>query len=106
MTAAFGTYATAQVNTVIVPPQAGKIIRVVRILITTFAGIKVTFLSDPGPDPVTLLPLMHSSTAGLQLHLGRSCALATGRGKALGFRSVFQLASGEYSIVVWYEAVD
>ncbi len=105
MTVAYGTYSTAQVNTVLIPAQAGKIIRVVKIMLTTFAGIKVTFLSDPGPDPVGLLPPIHASTAGLQVRLGRGCAVATGRGKALGFSSNYQLGSGEYSLAVWYEVV-
>ena len=105
MTVAFGTYNTAQANTVLIPAQAGKIIRIVKIVLTTFAGMKVAFLSDPAADPVSLTPVLHTSTAGLHLHLGRSCALATGRGKALGFNATYQLAGGEYSIAVWYEVV-
>jgi hypothetical protein len=105
MTVAYGTYNSAQANTVIVPAQEGKIIRVVKIVVSTFAGVKVTFLSDPGLDPVVLTPPLHASMAGLHLHLGRSCALATGRGKALGFNASYQMASGEYSVTVWYEVM-
>jgi hypothetical protein len=103
MTAAFGSYITAQANTVIVPAQAGKIIRVVKIVVTTYASVKVAFLSDPGADPVSLTPSLHVSTQGMYLHLGRSCALATGRGKALGFNASYQL--GSWSGTSWWADV-
>lgn len=105
MTLAFGTFNNVQINTVLVAAQPGKIIRVAKILVTTWASMKVSFVSDPGADPLYLTPPMQVSGAGLNLQLGRSYALATGRGKALGFTASFQLSSAEYSIAVWYEVV-
>ncbi len=105
MTLAYGTFNNVQMNTVLVPAQPGKIIRVVKVLVTTWAPLKVTFVSDPGPDPLNLTAPTHVSGAGLHLHLGRSFAVATGRGQALGFTASFQLSAGEYSIAVWYEVV-
>ncbi len=105
MTLAYGTFNSVQVNTVLVPAQAGKVIRVAKILVTTWASLKVNFVSDPGADPLNLTPAWQVSGAGLNLQLGRSYALATERGKALGFSAAFQLSSGEYSVAVWYEVV-
>jgi hypothetical protein len=105
MTLAYGSYNNVQINTVIVPAEPGKIIRVAKVVVTTWASMKVTFVSDPGPDPLNLTPPLHVSGAGLNLHLGRSYALATGRGKALGFTAAFQLSSAEYGLSVWYEMV-
>ena len=105
MTLASCSYNAVQVNTVLVPAQAGKIIRVARILVTTWSSMKVTLLSDPGADPVVLTPPLHVSSVGLNLHLGRGLALTTARGKALGFHASFQLSAAEFSLMVWYEVV-
>ena len=106
MALALGTYNSVQVNTELVPAQPDKIIRVLKLIITTWGSVKVTFLSDPGADPVALTPPLHTSGGtGLSLHLGRRFAMVTERGKALGFTSAFQLTAVEYSIAVWYELV-
>jgi len=105
MTLAVYSFNTVQANTVLVPAQAGKIIRVARIQATTWASLRVIFLSDPGPDPVALSPPLHVSGTGLNLNLGRSLALTTGRGKALGFSASFQMSPAESSLMVWYEVV-
>lgn len=105
MMLAFGTFNNVQINTVLVPAQPGQIIRVARVLVTSYVGIKVYFVSDPGADPLNMLPPLHVAGSGLSLPLGRGYALATGRGKALGFTASFQLSAGEYSIAVWYELV-
>ena len=107
MALAFGTYSTVQVNTELVPAQPDKIIRVVKVMLTTWGSVKITLVSDPGPDPVSLAPPLHTSGGpGIRLHLGRKFALSTGRGKALGFSASFQVGSAEYSLAVWYEVVD
>jgi hypothetical protein len=106
MTLVFASYSTVQSNTVLVPAQAGKIIRVVKLAVTTWATMKVILLSDPGPDPLSLTPPLHvGSGVPLLMHLGRSLALATGREKALGMTAVFQSVPAEFSIAVWYELV-
>ena len=106
MALAYGTYGTVQINTELVPAQPGKIIRVLKLMITTWGALKVSFVSDPESDPLSLMPPLHTSAGpGIALQLGRRFALATGRGKALGFTAAFQLASAEYSIAVWYEVV-
>lgn len=104
MTLAHGTYNTVQVNTVIVPAQPGKIIRVARLVVTTWASLKVMLLSDPAGEHTIIAPPLHVSTSGLCLQFGRGYALTTARGKALGFTASFQLTGAEYSIAVWYEA--
>lgn len=106
MTLAYGTYSTAQTNRELVPAQVGKVIRVVRLLVTTWASMKITLLSDPGPDPLNLTPPMHVGVGSpFVLALGRNFAVATARDKALGITTAFQSVSGEYSVAVWYEVV-
>jgi len=107
MTLAFGSYGTNQSNTVLVPAYTGQLIRVVRVVVTAWTGVKVVLLSNPGPDPVALTPPLHvASGMPLVLHMGRSLALSTGRGQALGISTAFQGLPGEHSIAIWYEAVD
>jgi hypothetical protein len=75
-------------------------------MITTWGAVKVSLVSDPESEPLNLMPPLHTSAGpGVTLHLGRRFALATGRGKALGFTAAFQTTSAEYSIAVWYEVV-
>jgi hypothetical protein len=106
MALAFCTYGTVQINTELVPAQPGKIIRILKLVITTWEDLKVTLVSDPESDPQDLTPALHAGAgSGFSLQLGRRFALATGRGKALGFSAAFQMASAEYSIAVWYEVV-
>jgi hypothetical protein len=106
MTTVFGSWGTAQNGLVLVPAQAGKIIRVVRVLCTAWVGIKAQLQSDPGPDPLNLTPSLHiGPEASLVLPLGRSGAVATQRGKALGVSTAFQSGAGEHSVMVWYEVV-
>ena len=106
MALAFATYGTVQINTELVPAQPGKIIRVLKLVITTWGSLRVTLLSDPGADPINLTPALHANAGpGLSLQLGRRFAVATERGMALGFSAAFQSSAAEYSIAVWYEVV-
>ncbi len=107
MTLVFGSYGANQNNTVLVPAQTGKLIRVVKLVVTAWTGVKVVLLSAPGPDPQALTPPLHVAAGmPLVLHFGRGLALVTGRGQALGVSTVFQSLPGEHSVAVWYEAVD
>jgi hypothetical protein len=106
MAIANGSWISAQGGAVLVPAQAGKIIRVVRIVVTTWATVKVQLQSDPGPDPLNLTAPLHVGAGHpLVLRLGRGGALTTERGKAFGMASAFQSGSAEYSVVVWYDVV-
>jgi hypothetical protein len=106
MALAFGTFGTVQINRELVPAQPDKIIRVLKLMITTWASVKVTLVSDPESDPLDLHPPLHIGVgSGMVVPLGRRFALVTGRGKALGFSASFQAGAGEYSVTVWYEVV-
>ena len=101
-------YATGQTSELIVPAQDEKIIRVERVIITTWSGLKFWLMSDPGGGKETEL------TAPLQVVLGSGgiydftgpFAVQTGRGEALGLSTVFQGAPSEHSLMIWYELVD
>ncbi|MCK4342024.1 MAG: hypothetical protein KAY37_09915 [Phycisphaerae bacterium] len=106
MAIAFDSYNTAQNNIVFIPAQTGKIIRVLKVLITAWTDVKITLLSDPGPVPEEITPPMHvTKSSPLVLHLGRSFSLATKRGRALGLTALFRSTTEQYSITVWYEVV-
>ena len=106
MAIANGSWISAQSGAVLVPAQAGKIIRVVRVVITSWATVKVQLQSDPGPDPLNLTAPLHVGVGHpLVLRLGRGGALTAQRGKAFGIASAFQGGTAEYSVVVWYDVV-
>jgi hypothetical protein len=106
MAVAYGSWMTAQSGAVLVPAQAGKIIRVLKLVMTTWVGVKYMVQSDPGPDPLNLTPpLLVGAGCSLVLRLGRGLALATQRGKALGVSTTFSGSAGEHSLTVWYELV-
>lgn len=106
MAVAQGAWQTAQSGTVLVPAQPGKIIRVLKVVLTSWVVIKFTLQSDPGPDPLNLTPpLLVAAGIPLVLRLGRGLALATQRGKGLGVTTAFYGSPGEHSVTVWYELV-
>jgi len=107
MMVAYGYYNAAQTNTELVAAEAGKIIRVQRILLTAWGDVKVTLISDPGGAGSTnLLPPLHlASGSVLTLPLGPRSALVTGRGKSLGVTTAFKVMAAEHSVVVWYDVV-
>lgn len=107
MELAFASYSTNQDNATLVAAEAGHKLRVVRLVITSWAAVSVTLLSNPGPDPRSLTPPLHVGTGqSLVLPLERTGALVTGRGEALGLSSAFQSGAAEFSVAVWYEAVN
>jgi hypothetical protein len=106
MMLAANTYSTAQTGAVLVPAAPGKLIRIVKVVITSWVGARITLVSDPGPDPAALTPALHVGPGqSLDLTLGRCYGLHAQRGQALGFNSGFSSADGEYSVAVWYELV-
>jgi hypothetical protein len=98
-------FAAAQASIELVPAQAGRQIRVLRVVGTTWAALKFTLLAAPGAGEAALHAPLHVSTRGLELLLGRKYALATERGQALGFTAVFQGTPADSSLLVWYELV-
>ncbi len=96
---------TSQTSVELVPAQAGRQIRILRVLGTTWATLKYTLLASPGAGETALLAPLHVSNRGLDLLLGRKYALTTERGQALGFSAVFQGTATESSLIVWYELV-
>lgn len=106
MAFAFGMYSEAQPGALLVPAQAGRIIRVLKLVLTTWGTSKFTLLSDPTGASVPLGPPWYlTAGAPLVIRLGRSFALATERGRALGIMTVFQMGPAEHSVSVWYEVV-
>ena len=107
MAMALGAYSTAQTNTVLIPAEPGKIIRIVTVLASAWVNAKLTLISDPGGDDQTdLTPAIHFGSARpLLARLGRTQALATGRGKALGITTGYQGVAGEVGLLIWYELV-
>lgn len=106
MTLAYASYSTAQNNVEIVAGQAGRIIRVVKLVLTSWVGVKLTLINDPGVDPQAITPPLHIGAGQpLVLRLGRSLPITVERGKGLGVSTIFEGAIGEHSILVWYELV-
>ncbi|MEW6199198.1 MAG: hypothetical protein AB1601_11135 [Planctomycetota bacterium] len=106
MTLAFGAYGTSQTNTILIPAQEGRIIRVVKVVVSSWSAMRITFVSDPGPDPLNLTPPLYIGTGSpFVLSLGRALAVTTQRGKALGLTTSYQSMPGECSVAVWYEVV-
>lgn len=106
MALAYQRFTTAQTDAQLIAAEPGKTIRIVKLLVTTWANLKLTLLSDPGPQEVGLMAPVHVSTsAPLLLHLGRNGAVAAQPGKAVGITAAFAGSSGEYSIHIWYEVV-
>lgn len=101
------TFNSAQTNYVVVPAEPDRRIRVVKLLITAWVGVKVRLLSNPGPDPLSISPLLLAvGSAPLLMPLGERCAFVTELGEALGLTAVFQSLAGEYSVAVWYDLVN
>lgn len=107
MTMVSTTLSSAMSNAELIAAVPDKIIRVVQVAFTSWGAVKLSLLSDPGPDPQVILPSLHISNGrALVLRLGRGLSVATHRGKALGFNTQFQAAASEYTISVWYEVVN
>lgn len=105
MAIVFGSYTGTQVNTELVPAQPGRIIRVVKLLVSGWTALRLQLLADPGGEAAPLLPQMHIGPGGLVLGLGRHCAVSTGPGQGLGFTATFQGAAASFGVAVWYEVV-
>lgn len=96
---------TAQANVELAAGEAGVILRVERLILTSWVGLYVVLLSDPGgPNQQEISSRMRvtNGSVGVFDFSGRF-ALNSEPGKALGFTSVFQGAPGDYGLMIWYE---
>lgn len=101
-------YTANQTNTELVAAMAGKLIRVLRVLVTFESAGTIKLISAPGlAEAADVTPLLYLGAAGLlHLDLPREQALTATRGKALGFTSSIAAAGKGQGIMIWYELVD
>lgn len=101
-------YSGAQNKQVLVPGVPDKIILVTRVWMSANKPSTLKLYSDPlGPREQQLTPALWTNPPGVaDLNLGRDCALATGRGAALGLTTTLGGTPEEHSIMVWYEVVN
>ena len=101
-------YGASQTNAVVVPATGGKIILVLRLLVSGDSNFNMRLQSDPGgADDADLTPTLYvSGDRVIDLKLGRAFGLAAGRGKALGLTSDVAFSPADHSVMVWYELVD
>ena len=107
MAMVFGTHIIERSNYELVAAATGKIIRVLRLVVTGWSDTKITLISDPGGvNPADITPALHfGSYHELDLRLGRGLALTAERSKALGMTTAFRVSGTEYSVALWYELV-
>ena len=101
------TYSVAQNGAEIIPGFEGKAIRAVLIVVTSWANVKVTLLSDAGGDaerPLTA-PLFLGGGQPLLLRLGRRHALLSDAGKSLGVTTVYESTVAPLTVTIWFERV-
>ncbi len=108
MTVVSQSFTGGQTATVLVPAIPGKIIRVLRVLFTTWGTINCGLSSDPGgPTQVLLSGAIYLNPGvPLDVFLGRAYAWRVARGKALGFDSAFSGGEQPHSVTVWYDVTD
>ncbi len=108
MAMVYGAYSAAQTNLELIPAEAGKIIRVVMLLVSSWSSAKLTLISDPGgAAQADVTPPLHFGASHVNVtRLGRSHAVPAERGKALGITLSYQGLPAEASVMVWYELVD
>jgi hypothetical protein len=101
------TFDTPQTGTQDIAAATGQIIRVLQVVATCWAGASVCVLSDPGgPDEAYLTRALYLGAGQpLLLRLGRTYALSSGRGKAIGVTVAYQSSAQDLSLAIWYELV-
>lgn len=107
MAIAIQNYNDFESGAVIVPAQAGLVIRVERLLVTSWVGMALTLLSDPGgaeEQAITAALRIMGGSVGVFDFAGKY-AISTARGTALGLSSFYQSTSSAYGVMVWYEYV-
>ncbi len=102
------SFAGMQEQHILVPGAEGRLIRVLRVCISTSRAGTFELWSDPGgATAVELMPPVHvAANATLDLRLGARYGLTVGRGRALGFSSVLEDAAARHSVLLWYELVN
>lgn len=100
-----GNYSAALTQQLIVPSVAKSSIKVHRLLITSWVGLHLILLSDPGGGEETEMSSQIRCTAGMNgsFDFRRPFELMTATEKALGVTTVYQGAPSAYSIMLWYE---
>jgi hypothetical protein len=107
MTLQFAEYTGPQITTVFVPAVANKIIRVLAVLASSWANMRVTLHSDPGgAQNRDLTPTLYAGGGrAAELRMGRMYAVSTDRGKALGLSLDYQGSALPVGVAVWYEVI-
>ncbi len=107
MALAIFNYSDAQAGQSLAAAQADRIIRVERLILTSWVGVAITLVSDPGGvGEVAISATLRYSPGGLGVfEFPKPYALITERGRALGLNTSFQSSSGNYGVMVWYEYV-
>jgi hypothetical protein len=106
MLCAFTSFSASQSEVELVPAVEGKIIRVLKLLLTASALAGFELLSDPGGGGLAALAPPIHLTGSFALRLGRPYAFSAARGKGLGLNLTFASTEGPAGIAVWYELVD
>ena len=106
MLCAFTSYSASQSEVELIPAIEGKIIRVLKLLLTASVTAGFELVSDPGGGGSTALTPPLFVTGSFALRLGRPYALSAARGKGLGLNLTFVSTEGPAGIAVWYEVVD
>ena len=107
MAMVFGTHIIERTNYELVAAVTGKIIRILRLVVTGWSDTKITLISDPGGmNPANITPALHFCiNHELDLRLGRGLAITAERGRSLGMTTAFRVSGAEYSVALWYELV-
>ncbi|MDX2199260.1 MAG: hypothetical protein SF069_09865 [Phycisphaerae bacterium] len=107
MALAIFNYSDAQAGQTLAAAQPDRIIRVERLIITSWVGVAITLVSDPGGvGEAAISATLRYSPGGLGVfEFPKPYALTTERGRALGLNTSFQSSAGNYGVMVWYEYV-
>lgn len=100
-------YSSALTGLEVITAMTDHAIRVERLLITSWVGLHLQIISDPGGPKESILSAKLRATAGMLGNYDFSDAfvLTAGTGKSLGLTTVYQGAPADYSVMLWYEYV-
>lgn len=101
-------YTSDSANEELVAAVDGKVIRVLRLHFAAEQAGTLVLKSDPGGASDTeLVPTQYLGNNRIfDFELAHDYALATERGKALGFTYFTGVPNKGHTIMVWYELVD
>lgn len=98
------TFASTDDHFELAPPQPGRAVRALGLLVSTHDQASVQLLADPGGEPRVLMPAVYvDGMRSFLLTLGRRHAFVTGPGEALVARVVSGGPTLQLSLLVWYE---